>query len=72
MWDPWKAAVFDGYVTKVSSRLARDVGAGLPNVLTMLNQARHELRLRTVGPLTVAVNQGGVFDYFDEVRNVQE
>jgi hypothetical protein len=38
----------------------------------MLHQAGHELRLITVGPLTVAVAQGGVFDYFDEVRKVIE
>jgi hypothetical protein len=28
--------------------------------------------LKTVGPLTIAVDQGGVFDYFDEVRKVIE
>jgi hypothetical protein len=37
-----------------------------------LHQARHDLRLRTVGPLTVAVDQGAVFDYFDEVRKLIE
>jgi hypothetical protein len=38
----------------------------------MLHQARHDLRLKTVGPLTFAVDQGAVFDYFDEVRQLIE
>ena len=38
----------------------------------MLHQAGHELRFKTVGPLTVAVAQGDVFDYFDQVRKVIE
>jgi hypothetical protein len=39
---------------------------------TILHQARHDLRLKTVGPLTVAVDQGAMFDYFDEVRKLIE
>jgi hypothetical protein len=33
-----------------------------------LNQARSDLRLNTLGPVNVAVGQGLVFDYFDEIR----
>jgi len=36
----------------------------------MLNQARSDLRLRTVGPTDIAVGKGHVFHYFDEVRKV--
>lgn len=52
--------------------MANEAAQGLRAVVTMLHQARHDLRLKTVGPLAVAVDQGGVFDYFDEVRKVIE
>lgn len=72
MWNSMKGVTFDAYVTKVHAPMALDAEQGLRGVITMLHQARHDLRLRTVGPLTVAVGQGSVFDYFDEVRKVIE
>jgi hypothetical protein len=72
MWDQKKGAVFDGYVAKLGEVLAHERGPAFRGLITMLHQARHGLRLRTVGPLTVAVGQGGVFDYFDEVRKIIE
>jgi hypothetical protein len=72
-WDPIKAiALFDRHVAKMNSRSARDVEAGARPMLTMLHQARHDLRMRTQGPLSVNVEAGGVFDYFDEIRKVIE
>jgi len=72
-WNPIKAvAHFEPQIAKMNSRLAKDVEAGVRAVLTMLNQARHELRMQTVGPLTIAVATGAVFDYFDELRKVVE
>lgn len=72
LWNPIQAPFFDGHIAKVNSRSARDVEAGIPAVLTTLNQVRHELRMQTVGPMTVAVGTGAVFDYFDEVRKTIE
>lgn len=72
LWDPIRAVIFDHHVTNIHATMAREADQGLRGALTMLHQAGHELRLRTVGPLTVAVGQGGVFDYFDEVRKVIE
>lgn len=72
LWDPVKAVTFDRYVTNIHSPMARDVDQGLCGTLIMLHQAGHELRLRTVGPLTATIGQGSVFDYFDEVRKVIE
>jgi hypothetical protein len=37
----------------------------------LLQQARADLRM-DVGPLSVVVSQGQVFDYFDEIRKVVE
>jgi len=47
-------------------------GDGYTRILTLLREARHSLRMETVGPVSVAVGQGQVFDYFDEVRHVIE
>ncbi len=72
LWDPLKGVTFDRYVNKVHAVMALDADQGFRGVVTMLHKVRHDLRLKTVGPLTVAIGQGGVFDYFDEVRKVIE
>jgi hypothetical protein len=45
---------------------------GYRRILTLLNEARHALRMETVGPLSLPVAHGQVFDYFDEVRQIIE
>lgn len=45
---------------------------GYQRMLTLLHEARHALRMDTVGPLSVAVAHGEVFDYFDELRRIIE
>jgi hypothetical protein len=45
---------------------------GYRRMLALLNEARHALRMETVGPLSLPVSQGQVFDYFDEVRKIIE
>lgn len=71
-WDRVQAVFFDGHVSKAHSINAHEADQGIRGLLTMLHMARHDLRLKTVGPLTIAIGQGGVFDYFDEVRKVIE
>ena len=39
---------------------------------TLLFQAQHDLRMKTVGPLSVAISGGKPFDYFDEIREIME
>lgn len=41
-------------------------------LLLLLNQAESDLRLRTIGPLSVGVPVGRVFEYFDELRKLIE
>lgn len=72
MWDPIRAVGFSRHLASVHVINAHEAAQGLRNLLTMLHQASHELRMSTVGPLTIAVGQGGVFRYFDEVRKVIE
>lgn len=45
---------------------------GFRKIMTMLHEARHDLRMKTIGPLNAAVGRGNVFDYFDEVRKIVE
>jgi hypothetical protein len=72
LWDPVRAVMFDQHVNNTRAVMALPSHQGVLGVITMLHQAAHELRLETVGPLTIAVAQGGVFDYFDEIRKVIE
>ncbi|MFZ5539420.1 MAG: hypothetical protein ACOY5V_06750 [Pseudomonadota bacterium] len=69
-WDSTKAIVFDGDVRQLHAGRAFNPASAAANILTTLHQARHDLRLRSVGPLSVPVSHGSVFDYFDEVRKV--
>lgn len=71
-WSSARAIAFDGYLRTIHSPKAIDAGHAISGILTMLQQARHDLRLRTIGPLAVAISQGAVFDYFDELRKVIE
>jgi hypothetical protein len=49
-----------------------NVDHGAQRGMALLHEARHTLRIETVGHLSVAVAHGQVFDYFDEVRKVIE
>lgn len=72
-WDPVKASVtFDTHVGKLGSTYGRDFTPAVRGVLVMLHQAQHDLRMRTVGPLSVGVSKGALFEYFDELRKVVE
>ena len=41
-------------------------------MLVRLHQAQNELRLQTAGPLSVGIETGRVFEYFDELRKIIE
>jgi hypothetical protein len=70
-WDPVRATLaFDMHARNLGATASATYSQAARGVISGLHQIRHELRLRTVGPLTVAVPTGGVFDYFDEVRKV--
>jgi len=72
MWDRLKIPFFENHVSKLHDRFGFNAEDAMKGVLRTLNQARHELRLNTIGPLTLAINKGGVFDYFDELRKIIE
>jgi hypothetical protein len=53
-------------------QMARDAQEGFRKIMTLLHQARQDLRMKTVGPVSSAMGYGQVFDYFDEVRKIIE
>lgn len=76
-WDSARAMVhFEPEVRRYSALNAnRQMVSFEPfryQLLTMLHQAENDLRLRTIGPLSVGVQTGSVFEYFDEVRKLIE
>lgn len=42
------------------------------SMLVLLHQAQNDLRLKTIGPLSVGIPSGRVFEYYDEVRKLIE
>ncbi len=71
-WNQPKILLLHQSLTQLHDPLAFHRSAGFRNLMTLLHQARHDLRMRTVGPTNVAVPRGMIFDYFDEIRKIIE
>jgi hypothetical protein len=71
-WDARRGMDLMVVQMNLESTNSSDNLSGYRRALVLLNEARHSLRLATVGPLSVAVGKGQVFDYFDEVRKITE
>lgn len=71
-WNPLQVVIFRTDSQRANSRDAREVERAMPVIITWLHRVRHDLRMKTTGPQAVAVGQGNVFDYFDEVRKIIE
>src|SRR5204863_40012 len=70
--DRTKGPVFNLHLSKFHSKVALESTDGLRHIMVMLHQAQNDLRMRTSGPLSVAVGQGRVYDYFEEIRKIVE
>src|SRR5215472_10301652 len=62
-WDFRRSAEIEFCQQKLESLSINHQNHGLSRMLAMLHEARHALQMETLGPLTVAVGQGKVFDY---------
>lgn len=71
-WNPEKAAQVQHALELLHDRMAKEAGMGARQVQTLVHQAWHDLRMQTSGPLSIAVDKGGVFQYFDELRKIFE
>ena len=67
-WDVAQAIAVDGFLRNVHSDYIDKHGPAITGVRTLLFRARHDLQLRTQGPTSIAVEQGKVFDYFEQIR----
>jgi len=72
MWDKIEAVEFNRHVANLHTGMGGTTYESFIGVVTMIHKVRNDLRLQTIGPVTVAVGQGGVYDYFDEIRKVIE
>jgi hypothetical protein len=70
-WDATKTPQVLHATNEIATR-TRTSSDGIRKLLTLLEQARANLRFKTVGPLNSALGQGRVFEYFDEVRKIIE
>lgn len=75
-WDSTKDASFSNAVRTILAegdlRMLSPPGPAYRELKTFLYQARHDLRMKTVGPLSVLFPDGKPFDYFDEIRKITE
>ena len=67
-WDPNLFPGFGVAINQLYGRDLREAQLGYRKILTMLHQCQNDLRMRTTGPLNVAVAAGQSFEYYDEVR----
>jgi hypothetical protein len=71
-WKMPKIALFNLSLARFYSPFPVESSIGFREIMVLLHQARNDLRMRTLGPTNVALPQGGVFDYFDEIRKAIE
>jgi len=71
-WDSIKGTMARINIDNIQNSMSLVSEDGLRKTITTLHQARHNLRMKTSGPIGVAVSNGMVFDYFDEIRKIIE
>lgn len=71
-WDKVKSISLVFAMDQFHNQQAVPAQEGFRKIMTLLNQARHDLRMKTIGPINAAIGHGSVFDYFDEIRKIIE
>lgn len=69
----WSIPNYTSYLMalqKFRSSDAREAQRALSEMVAIIHQARHDLMMNTIGPLSVSISQGRPFDYFDEIRKI--
>ena len=72
MWNRIETVGLSLSVSKYQSVEAQQSYKGHAELMVKLQEARFDLRMKSVGPISVAINAGGIFDYFDEMRKLIE
>ncbi|HEU5046446.1 MAG TPA: hypothetical protein VFT64_01235 [Rickettsiales bacterium] len=68
VWNPNKLVQLRTIMGLYQSPMGAPSIQGFREIMVLLHQARSDLRMRTTGPTNVAIGQGQVFEYFDEIR----
>ena len=71
-WDRFKGIFFQTHIRNVQSNIGFTHDEGYDGVTLMINQAHYDLKLATAGPVSVALEVGMTFHYFEEVRQIVE
>lgn len=72
-WNSVQGNVFRTLVDRFyTAYTPREYHPILNQIMIVLQQARHDLRMKTSGPISTAIGHGMVFDYFDELRKIVE
>lgn len=71
-WDSIRSALFRSNIDSAVNLSLGPRQTGLRKTAVALNEVRYELRMKTLGPVNVAVGTGMVFDYFDTLRKTIE
>jgi hypothetical protein len=69
-WDSSAGLRARALVKEMQRPMAYDAHQGYIGLMVLLEEARADLRITTIGPINTAIGQGYVFDYFDEIRKV--
>ena len=70
LWDRVQGIAARSCVSQFHDVMAIPSQKGFLGLMSLLHEARNDLRMRTLGPINIAVGQGLVFDYFDEIRKL--
>lgn len=71
-WNPFKSIPLGMALKDLNSVYVQPSDEGLREIMMLLHQARHDLRMKTSGPVSAAIEKGLVFDYFDGIRKIVE
>lgn len=69
-WNIVKTVPLNSAIKEIYHPTTLSSSYAVGRIKTLLHEARHDLRMKTVGPVSVALEKGMVFDYFDEIRKV--
>jgi hypothetical protein len=71
-WNQPKTIPLGTALKTLANPMALEASEGYREIVVLLHQARHSLRMELTGPTNVAIHAGMVFDYFDGIRKIIE
>jgi hypothetical protein len=67
-WNRTQGVLARASANKLHNSSTYVIYEGFVGLMILLNEARGDLRMSTIGPVNAAIGAGLVFDYFDELR----